>query len=105
MGKVGHYFGSKNEELRGAILHILRVGRTKEECPWGGILVLGTQPSDHTSGEESWQSDVTKGEVPHLTKARQKASQKASHGAAEQQRRGKEEWSGKEEARVWVLKL
>lgn len=105
MGKVGHYFGSGNEELRGAILHILKAGQTEEECHWGRILVLATQPSNHTSGEGSWQSGVTKGEVPHLSKARQKASQKASHGAAEKQKRGKEGWSGKEEAQVWVLKL
>lgn len=37
----------------------------------------GNQSSDHVSGEESWLSDVTEGEVyslPYLSKAKQKAS-------------------------------
>lgn len=32
MGEVGHYFGSGKEELKGGILHILKVEQTKEKC-------------------------------------------------------------------------
>lgn len=44
-----HYFGSGKEELKGGILHILKVEQTKEECH--PALSTGNAASDHTSEE------------------------------------------------------